>query len=137
MKQGMLYLRALSILRSVCLRSASLRTIVAYAVAASFLMASPMAVAFHNSFTLHGDRAAPMAEPDRGHSHDRNGRDKPMDHRHDRATADHGHEAGGTNAFTITGRRALPQPWHSAKLELVDLDMHYLPERPPRPETML
>lgn len=113
-----------------------LRSILAFAVAASFLFASPAAIALHNSFTSHETRVTPVAERDRDHSHDRSGRGDSFDHQHDRATAEHGHEAGGTVAFPIVERRAVPRPWRCAKREVVDPGVPYLLERPPRSGTM-
>lgn len=114
-----------------------LRSILAFAMAASLLFASPMTVAVHDSFTLHEGRASLLAESDRDHSQGHDGSGDQMTHQHDRATADHGHEASGTVVFRIAERPAILQPWQSAKLEFVDPDTLCSLERPPRWRTTL
>lgn len=115
---------------------APLRSVLAFIMAASFLFASPAAIAFHNSFTLHETSETPVAESGRDRSHDRSARHGPFEHQHDRATPEHGHEAGGMVALPIVGRRAVSQPWHFVNQEPVDPGMPYLLERPPRSGTM-
>ncbi|MDP1841556.1 MAG: hypothetical protein Q8L19_23900 [Reyranella sp.] len=104
-------------------------------MAASLIFASPMAVAVHDSFTLHEDSASLLAESDRDHSQGRDGSGDQVTHQHDRATADHGHEAGGTVVFQIAERPAILQPWQSAKPEFVDPGTLSSLERPPRSGT--
>lgn len=117
--------------------SSVLRSILALAMAVSLLFASPMAVAVHDSFTLHDGSASLLAEGDRDHSQGRDGSDDQMTHQHDRAIADHGHEAGGTVVFQIAERPAILQLWQSAKPEFVDPGTFYSLERPPRSGTTL
>lgn len=109
-----------------------LRSILAFAIVASLVFASPMAVAVHDSFTLHDGSTSLLAEGDRDHSQGHDGSDDRMTHQHDRATADHGHEVGGTVVFRISERPAILQPWQSAKPEFVGPGTFYSLERPPR-----